>query len=51
MAPHLTAADIRPDQRTAVPRQTPKQPGSAPAPQSRIPVASDGLETLRSSHC
>jgi hypothetical protein len=51
MAPLYPAAEIRADQRPVAARQTPKQPGPAPAPQSRPPVVSDGLETLRSSHC
>jgi hypothetical protein len=51
MAPLYTAAEHRADQRPAATRQTPKEPGTKPSPQSRPPVASDGLEALRSSHC
>jgi hypothetical protein len=51
MAPLLTAAEHRNDQRAVAPRPAQQERGSPPTPQSRPPVASDGLETLRSSHC
>ena len=51
MAPLYTAAEHRADQRPAATRQPPRETASPPSTQTRPPVASDGLETLRSSHC
>jgi hypothetical protein len=45
--------DNHSDQRPVTSRQTPKdlRASAQPSPKNRPPVASDGLETLRSSDC
>ena len=52
MAQGHIAAQNRSDQGAAA-RQRPKDPHSSarPSPQSRPPVANDGLETVRSNDC
>jgi hypothetical protein len=52
MAQVNIAAENHSDQGVAA-RQTPKdlRPSARPSPQSRPPVANDGLETVRSNDC
>jgi hypothetical protein len=50
MAQTDIAAENHSDQGAAA-RQTPKDLRSSPPPQSRPPVANDGLETVRSNDC
>jgi hypothetical protein len=52
MAPQASLDD-QADQRPVTSRQTPRDLRSSaqPSPKTRLPVMSDGLETLRSSDC